>query len=132
VGEVIFSRLYYTQVFTVNQDPQIPDPPSNLAGVALSSSKAKLTWTDNAGNESELRVERKLGAAGTFQQIVSLPTDTTGFTDTGLERHTEYVYRVMACNSAGCSAPSSEVTVTTPALGFFIGEEMKRLVPTGR
>jgi hypothetical protein len=108
---------------TVNQDPQVPDTPTNLAGVAMSSSKVKLTWTDNAANETEIRVERKLGATGAFAQIATLPSDTTGYTDTGLQRRTEYVYRVMACNSAGCSAPSAEVTVTTPALGIFIGEE---------
>jgi hypothetical protein len=82
-----------------------------------------LTWTDNAGNETEFRVERKLGAAGTFTQVMTLPVDTTGFTDSGLKGRTEYIYRVMACNSAGCSAPSNEGTVTTPALEFFIGEE---------
>jgi len=109
--------------FTVNQDPQIPDAPSNLACAAVNSTKIKMTWTDNAGNEAELRVERKLGVAGSFTQIVALPSDTTGYTDRGLERQTEYVYRVMACNSAGCSDPSAEATVTTPALGFFIGEE---------
>jgi len=55
-----------------------------------------------------------------------MPPDTTGFMDTGLQRHTEYVYRVLACNSAGCSPPSNEVTETTPALGVFIGEEELR------
>jgi streptogramin lyase len=117
------------KTFTVNQDPQVPDSPSNLASVAMSSSKVKLTWTDNASNEAELRVERKLGAAGTFAQIVTLPPDTAVCTDTGLQRRTEYIYRVMACNSAGCSAPSNEVSVTTPALGIFIGEEPVPLWP---
>ncbi len=115
--------------------------------MALSSTKVKLTWTNNDSNETELRVERKLGAAGMFAQIVTLPADSTGYTDSGLDRSTEYVYRVMACNSAGCSAPSSEVKVATPALGLFIGEEpdarwsqsilswfegLKRLAPTER
>jgi hypothetical protein len=114
------------QTFTVNQDPQVPDAPSNLACAAVNSTKINLTWTDNAGNEAWLELERKLGAGGTFARVGILPPDTTGYADTGLQRMTEYVYRVMACNSAGCSAPSSEVTETTPALGIFIGEEAAR------
>jgi hypothetical protein len=112
--------------FTVNQDPQVPVAPTDLAGEVLSSTKLKLTWTDNADNETELRVERKIGAAGTFAQIVTLPPDSTECTDSGLARRTEYVYRVMACNSAGCSAFSSEVTLSTPALGIFIGDDIQQ------
>jgi hypothetical protein len=111
------------QTFTVNQDPQVPDAPTNLAGVAMSSSKVKLTWTDNASNESEMRLDRKMGPAGTYAQVARLPGNSTGFADSGLRGRTEYIYRVMACNSSGCSAPSAEVSITTPALGFFIGEE---------
>jgi len=109
--------------FTVNQDPQIPDAPSNLACAAVNSSKINTDWTDNAGNEGWLEVERKLGAAGTFARIALLPPNTTGYMDSRLTRHTEYVYRVKACNSAGCSAPSAEVSETTPAHGLFVGEE---------
>ena len=112
--------------FTVTQDPQIPDAPSNLAAVATGSTKVKLTWDDNAANEAEIRLERKLGAGGTYAQILTLPPDTTGTTDSPVQRSTTYYYRVMACNSVGCSAPSSEVSVTTPSLGFFIGEELQR------
>jgi hypothetical protein len=82
------------QTFTVNQDPQVPAAPSNLAAAAMNSTKVELSWDDNAGTQ-----------------------------DSPLERHTTYVYRVMACNSAGCSAPSAEVSVTTPAYSVFIGEE---------
>jgi len=83
----------------------------------------KVTWDDNSGNEADLRVERKLGAGGTYVRILTLPPDTTATTDSPVERSTTYFYRVMACNSAGCSAASGEVSVTTPSLGWFIGEE---------
>jgi hypothetical protein len=109
--------------FTVNQDPQVPDAPSNLLCTAVNSTKIGMTWTDNAGNEAWLKVERKLGATGTFARIAFVPPDATAYTDSGLAGHTEYVYRVMACNSAGCSAPSAEASETTPALGIFIGDE---------
>jgi hypothetical protein len=107
------------QTFTVNQDPQVSDAPGNLAAAAMSSTKVRLSWDDNAGNEAEYRVERKLGASGTFAQILTLPPDSTGTQDSPVARRTTYVYCVMACNSAG-SDPSAEVTVTTPALSLFI------------
>jgi streptogramin lyase len=109
--------------FTVNQDPQVPDAaPTNLVCTAVNSNKINVAWTENAGNEAWLEVERKVGAGGTFARAAVLPPDTSGFIDSGLTGHTLYVYRVMACNSAGCSAPSNEATETTPALGVFIGE----------
>ncbi len=40
------------QTFTVNQDPQVPDAPTNLACVAMNSTKVQLSWDDNAGNEA--------------------------------------------------------------------------------
>jgi streptogramin lyase len=114
------------QTFTVNQDPQVPAPPSNLAGAAVNSTKINLTWDDNAGNEAWVRIERRLAAAGTFARVLTVPADTTGAQDSPVRGNTSYVYRVMACNSAGCSDPSAEVEVTTPALGIFIGEEEGR------
>jgi hypothetical protein len=109
--------------FTVNQDPQVPDAPSNLAAAAAGSTKVELTWDDNASNEAWYRIERKLAAAGAFARVLTVPADTTGAQDSAVQGNTSYVYRVMACNAAGCSAPSAEVSVTTPALGIFIGEE---------
>jgi hypothetical protein len=55
-----------------------------------------------------------------------VPADTTSAEDSPVLGHTTYVYCVMACNSAGCSDPSAEVSVTTPALGIFIGDEQGR------
>ncbi len=39
-----------------------------------------------------------------------------------MKKATTYVYRVLACDTAGCSAPSNEETVTIPAFGLFIGD----------
>jgi hypothetical protein len=115
------------QSFTVNQDPQPPDgAPTNLTCTAMSSTKVNLTWTDNASNEAWYRIERKIGAAGTFVTVNSVHPIATATQDSPLNPHTTYVYRVSACNSAGCSAPSNEATETTPALGVFIGEEAGR------
>ena len=109
--------------FTVNQDPQIPDAPGNLASASRGSTRVELSWDDNASNEAWIRIERKLGTAGAFARILTVPPDTTGTYDSQVKGATTYLYRVLACNAAGCSAPSNEVTETTPALGVFIGEE---------
>lgn len=74
---------------------------------------AHLTWTAAAG-ASGYKIERKLGAAGTYAQIGT--SATASFDDTGLATQSTYFYRVRANNAAGDGAYSSEVQVTTPAL----------------
>ena len=39
-----------------------PAAPSNLAATITGGNQANLTWTDNSGNETGFRVERKVGA----------------------------------------------------------------------
>jgi hypothetical protein len=38
----------------------IPNPPSDLAVTALSSTQIRLTWTDNSSDEVGFRIEREL------------------------------------------------------------------------
>ena len=47
--------------------------------------------------------------------------DRTTFADAGLAAATAYRYRVYATNSAGTSAASAEVAVTTDAAGAKVG-----------
>jgi len=98
-----------------------PNAPSNLAVAAVSSHRVVLTWDDNSLDEFEFRVERKDGAAGTFEEVSTLPANTTSHRDETVEQLTLYAYRIRACNGAGCSPPSNEVALTTPALDIFIG-----------
>jgi hypothetical protein len=94
-------------------------PPTDLVASVAAKIGIKLDWTDNADNETEYRVERRESSAGVFTLIASVPDDSSDYTDKKASRGATYVYRVLACNTAGCSAPSNEVTITVPAFRIF-------------
>ncbi len=89
-----------------------PTTPSSLAAVAVSSSRIDLTWTDRSNNETGFKIERK-EAGGSYSQIATVAANTTTYSNTGLSADKTYYYRVRAYNSAGNSAYSNEVSVTT-------------------
>ncbi len=91
-----------------------PAAPTNVK-VAQSANDAKITWND-VGFEQGYRVFRKLDN-GAWQQIASLPANTTAFTDTNMPAAgTRLSYHVRAFNSFGISAVSNYAsTVRTPA-----------------
>jgi subtilisin family serine protease len=94
--------------------------PAGLAATAVSSGQINLTWQDTNGNESQSRIERKIGAGGTFAQIATPAANVLAFSDMGLSPGTTYVYRARACNAVGCSPYSNEATATTPGLAVAL------------
>lgn len=96
----------------------IPAAPSALTASARrinSRAEVRLSWIDNAGNETGFSVERCRGSTCTsFAAIASLPQNTVSHTDAGLSRKTTYRYRVRATGSAGNSPYSNIVSVITP------------------
>ena len=81
----------------------LPAAPTNLVGKALSKSQIRLTWQDNATNESGYRIERSRDGY-TWAQVATVGANSTAYTDSGLARRTTYYYRVVAYNAAGLSA----------------------------
>jgi len=94
-----------------------PAAPSNLTANAVASTKINLTWTDNAGNETGFKIERKTGAVGTFAQIATTGANVTSYNNTGLTANTTYYYRVRANNGSGNSAYSNEASAQTQVAG---------------
>ena len=92
----------------------IPDPPTGLQAVAVSSFSVDLAWTDNSYDEDGFRVERKTGVDGTWAQVGSAGPDVAAFRDSGLTDDTTYFYRIGAFNNAGESSYSNEAGATTP------------------
>ncbi len=92
---------------------EAPDAPSDLKAGAVSSSQTILTWKDNSDDESYFKVERKKGA-GTYSTLATVSRNVTSYTDTELEKNTQYFYRVGAYEGSGNSSYSNEISVTTP------------------
>ncbi len=91
--------------------PTTPAAPSGLTATATGATTIRLNWTDNSNNETEFRVEQKVGAA--FVDIGSSSANTTQINVTGLTAGTAYTFRMRARNASGDSAYSNEATATT-------------------
>lgn len=107
-----------------------PNNPTNLTITDVTANSVKLTWQDNANDETKYEVERKRGA-GLFQIISgALPPNTTTYTDTSLKSCTRYTYWVFAGN-ATARAGSEVVSVKTkgcPPGEFALKIPLDRLI----
>lgn len=93
--------------------------PTSLAVVQQSAASATLTWVDNSSNETGFRIERKVGALGTYATLNTAAANATSFTDPGVfTNNTTYYYRVVAVGPGGDSIPSNEVSFDAVP-GFF-------------
>ena len=112
----------------------IPKKPTGLVAKALDNATVKLAWNDNSNTESEFAIERCTGVCthsmGSWNEVGTVPADTTTFTDTGTMGNTTYSYRVIARNSSGDSPPSNIDTVITP-ISPVIAPTNLVAVPTG-
>jgi hypothetical protein len=92
---------------------EVPAAPSGLAA-NVSGSEVRLSWTDNADDETGFTVYRawkpKGKAAPDFNAIAQAGANATAWTDAA--PNGEHLYRVTAANAAGESPPSNTVGVT--------------------
>lgn len=100
----------------VNATTLTLNAPSNLTAAPLSSTQISLTWTDNSGDETGFRIERKTGVGGTYTTIYTTAANVTSYTNTGLSQNTEYYYRVRAYNGSNYSSYTNEANTTTLTL----------------
>jgi fibronectin type 3 domain-containing protein len=92
----------------------VPADPTSLVATTISATRIDLTWTDNADNESAVRVERCVGGGCTdFALVVSLPPNTQAHNDEGLTAGLLYRYRIVMTNAAGSSNASNEAQAST-------------------
>ncbi len=113
------------QVCTFTQDPAvtIPSAPSYITASNITYNSAKITWTDNSGNETEFEIgtcSGLIGSTGTYTFCSSgfTPVATTGlntYTLTSLQSSRLYSYYVRAVNTAGASG-NRQVEFTTAAV----------------
>lgn len=92
-----------------------PAAPTNLTATATSSTVIRLNWTDNSSNETEFRVEQKVGAS--FQDIGAASANSTQINVTGFSAGSTGTFRIRARGAGGDSAYSNEASATTPGGG---------------
>ena len=92
-----------------------PTAPSGLAVQSAAYDNVKLTWSDNASNESGFKVERSTNGVD-FTEVATLGADTRSYGDSTVAAQANYYFRVRAYNSTGNSGYSNTVSVSTPAL----------------
>jgi fibronectin type 3 domain-containing protein len=89
----------------------LPAAPTALSGTPVSISQINLSWTGSSGALS-YQVKRSTTSGGPYT-AVSVPVNTTSFSDTGLLSSTTYYYVVSAINGSGESANSAQASATT-------------------
>ncbi|MFA5858711.1 MAG: phosphodiester glycosidase family protein [Elusimicrobiota bacterium] len=106
----------------------VPDTPTGLTGVALSSTSVQISWTDNSDNETGFKVERK-PENGLYTEVVVISSNTVRYNNNGLSSSSTYYYRVYAYNITGNSGYSNEIKLV--ALPPSNATENPPLTPTG-
>lgn len=102
-----------------------PRTPSAVKAKALSTSSIRLSWRDNAANNTSYSIERAASSDGPFVTIDTVGGDATSYTDTGLSAGTTYYYRVRARIGSVRGEPSSIVSATTlaaPTVSIFASD----------
>jgi fibronectin type 3 domain-containing protein len=90
-----------------------PATPTDLTAVAVASFRIDLAWSDRSPVEDRFDIAESRNG-NSFRVVATVNPNTTSFSRYGLRAGTTYVYRVRACNAAGCSAWSNTATATTP------------------
>jgi len=106
----------------------LPAAPTNLALTAYSAIRIDLTWVDNSDNETGFAVDRSTDGVN-FVPVVTLPANTTLYSDIGLTPGTQYDYRIRAVNAAG-STSSPTNFVYTLANNTVAGDGWTTVVPS--
>ena len=97
---------------TAAAQPAGPAAPTGLHARAISTSEAKLTWSDNATDEWEYHVEWR-SATSAWKDLGAVPPNITFLQISYLTAGKTYFFRLRAKNAAGWS-PYSNEGVATP------------------
>lgn len=109
---------------TEDPPPQAPEAPTELKAKAVLDTSGelfaleagepdyiRLTWKDNADDESHFMMERKI-ENGNFKFLGTVLKDMTEFKDFNVARGITYTYRIYAVNSIAPSSSSNEASVS--------------------
>ena len=108
-GGTVAMTMTMTMTMTVAVAPAQPSVPS---ASAQSDTEIEVTW-DAVSLATTYNLYRATVSGVTSTLQIGGDLATTTYTDSELSANTDYFYQLEACNSAGCSERSPEVSVTT-------------------
>jgi hypothetical protein len=73
----------------------------------ISANTNRITWTDNSSNETGFRIERRVGAGGSWSSLGTVGANVTTFDDTTAAVDVVYYYQVWAFASFADAASSA-------------------------
>lgn len=94
----------------------VPHQPLFLRTVLIAPTRIDLLWTDISYNENGFKIERKIGVNGIYEQIATVDTDITSYSDitaSGFSPTTYYYYRVKSYNDFSDSNYTNEACMVT-------------------
>ena len=105
-----------TIVATAPPDSSAPSVPTNVTPIPQSDSEITITWLEASDNESGI------SSYVIYRDGISIGTsDTTSYSDTGLQGNTTYTYQIAAVNGVGLESeksfpPAQGTTLDSPPL----------------
>lgn len=87
-----------------------PAAPSNVKAIAQAGN-VKLTWTDNANNETNFEIYRGSSATGPFELIAIVNKNIISYTDTAIDQNQVYFYIIRSINNYGGTESTNKGTV---------------------
>jgi fibronectin type 3 domain-containing protein len=112
-----YSTTAYSNIVLTNT---APGAPTNLTATLQNGGLIRLTWRDNATNETGFQVERSLNGGAYAVIATAGPAGGSGttavYTDATALASNSYSYRVKAVRLGSSSAYSNVASVTLPAL----------------
>lgn len=105
--------LLFLIIGTIPSEAQ-PAAPDQVRTWGLTLSRTKITWADNASNESEYRVERSTDG-GAWAEVGTRPANSTDYVDNSVDSTKTYRYRVRAYRSSDTLFSGFSQVVAGPA-----------------
>jgi hypothetical protein len=118
----------YTQSGTI---PTPPATPSGLVATSAGTSSINLNWIDNSTNETGFVLMQSSSAGGIFNKLITIPANSTSYTDTGLGSSATYYYKIQATNTGGNSSWSNIASATTASSGPPAAPSGLSAIPVG-
>ena len=97
----------------------LPPAPTGAAASILAPTVIRFAWTDASVQETYFTVSRRAytgGAWGAWQDLAAPGANSVRYDDASAVGGGTYLYRVRACNAAGCSAWAGAAAIALPVL----------------